>query len=358
MAELVTRALREPRSLIGLMPTDWDCLVRQARSAGLLGRLAVLAEDAGLLEAIDAGPRAHLESALVLAEAQRVSVVREVRHVRDALSGLGFDIVVLKGAAYVLSALPAARGRFFSDLDILVPRDSLAAVEANLMLHGWTSTHHVPYDQHYYRRWMHELPPMQHLIRKTVVDVHHAIVPTTARLKPSTAKLMASARAIHGWQGLKVPAPADMVLHSATHLFYNDDLSSGLRDLSDLDLLLRHFAAEPNFWECLLDRANELGLKRPLYYCLANALRVFATPIPESVISSVQAAAPNRPIAQLMQRLWSETLLPFHPSSATSWTPLCRSALYVRAHWLRMPPALLVYHLTRKALRAGQRSEE
>jgi hypothetical protein len=33
-----------------------------------------------------------------------------------------------------------------------------------------------------------------------------------------------------------------MVLHSATHLFYDGELNHGLRDLVDLDDLLRHFS--------------------------------------------------------------------------------------------------------------------
>jgi hypothetical protein len=66
----------------------------------------------------------------------------------------------------------------FSDVDVLVPRDRLADVEAALMLAGWASTNPSEYDQHYYRRWMHELPPLQHIRRQTVLDVHHAILPT------------------------------------------------------------------------------------------------------------------------------------------------------------------------------------
>ena len=57
------------------------------------------------------------------------------------------------------------------------------------MLGGWATTHHDPYDQRYYRRWMHELPPMLHIRRMTLLDVHHAIVPATADLKPSSEAL-------------------------------------------------------------------------------------------------------------------------------------------------------------------------
>ena len=43
--------------------------------------------------------------------------------------------------------------------------------------------------------------------------------------------------------GFAVLAPEDMVLHSATHLFNEGEFDRGLRDLNDLDLLLREFGA-------------------------------------------------------------------------------------------------------------------
>jgi hypothetical protein len=34
--------------------------------------------------------------------------------------------------------------------------------------------------------------------------------------------------------------------------------------------------------------------------------------------------------------------------------PLARRALYIRAHWLRMPPLMLARHLAIKAFRGGK----
>jgi hypothetical protein len=107
------------------------------------------------------------------------------------------------------------------------------------MLHGWSSAKTSAYDQRYYRRWMHELPPLKHNSRQTVLDVHHAILPTTARLKPDSRKLLAAATPIAGRPDLAVLSPVDMVLHSAAHLFCNEDVGNSLRDLVDLDCLLR-----------------------------------------------------------------------------------------------------------------------
>ncbi|HTJ96376.1 MAG TPA: nucleotidyltransferase family protein, partial [Rhodocyclaceae bacterium] len=305
-------------------------------------------------------PRAHLISALVVAEAQAGAVLREIEYVHQALHGAGLELTLLKGAAYLLAGLPASKGRLFSDMDILTPHEQLPHVEATLMLSGWANTHHDPYDQRYYREWMHELPPMLHIKRMTVIDVHHAIVPTTADLKPSSAKLLAAAQPVAGWPGVKVLAPVDMVLHSATHLFYNEEFSHGLRDMSDLDLLLRHFSQQNDFWNALLTRADELGLGRPLYYCLHYCTQLFATPIPVAIMQSAKNAAPSGYLARLMDDLWLHVLNSLHPSAETSGmhANIAQQILYIRAHWHKMPFGLLAYHLLMKSLRPKSKTEE
>lgn len=335
-------ALRDLHAVPSWSLAQWELLVRQARSAGLLPRIAVLLDDLGVLEQVAPAPRAHLVAARRVWEAHLEAVEREVAQIHKALAPVGTDIVLLKGAAYVYAALPAARGRVFSDIDILVPRAMLPQVEAALMLHGWATTHHEPYDQRYYREWMHELPPMRHVRRESVLDVHHAIVPLTARFKPDSAKLLAAAQPLPGREGLKVLAPADMVLHAAAHLFMNEELSHGLRDLADLDSLLRHFGARQDFWRELASRAEELDLVRPLGYALRHSRLILGTPAPAGVLGQA------RP---WMDPLFRRALQPPHPSASDAFTPLARWLLYVRAHWMRLPPALLVYHLAVKALR-------
>jgi hypothetical protein len=335
--------------LLQLGLPEWDLLIRQLRSANLLARIAAVLNKRALLDRVPAGPRAALIAAQIVATAQQDEVRREVAHVSEALHSLATPIVLLKGAAYLMAGLPAALGRTFTDVDVLVPRDRLAEVEAALMLGGWATMHDSEYDQAYYRRWMHELPPMQHIRRQTVLDVHHAILPGTARSKPESSKLFAAAQPIQGAPRLHVLAPADMVLHSMSHLFHNDDLSHGLRDLSDLDMLLRYFNGTGGFWEQLVERAKELDLLRPLYYGLHQVQRVFRTPVPAATLQRSRSFAPPWFLRTAMEWLWSSALRTPHPSTTGSLSALGSSALYVRAHWLRMPPGLLARHLLIKA---------
>jgi len=222
-------------------------------------------------------------------------------------------------------------------------------VEQSLLEHGWGPLGSSDYDDHYYRTWMHELPPLRHRDRGTVVDVHHTILPLTGRLLPDPALLLAEARPIPDGRFL-VLSPVDMVLHTAAHLFQDGDLSGGMRDLNDLDIMMRHFAVdEPGFWERLAPRAGQLHLQRPLYYAIRYATRLLRTPVPDDVFREVKRWAPPWMIRRVMDALAVRTLVP-ESRDGDSWLrTTAQLLLYIRSHWLRMPPALLTRHLMYKA---------
>lgn len=347
---LLVAALRDPSSLSAADAPAWELLVRQARRADLLPALAArLAKQPTV--AVPVAAQGHLDAATVLANAQRAEVLRELAHIRVALAPLGVEPVLLKGAAYVAAGLPPCEGRLFNDIDLMLPKPLLPQAEAQLMLQGWATTHHSAYDQRYYREWMHELPPLRHIHRQSVLDLHHAILPETARLRPDPAKLMAAAVPAARCAGFRVLAAADLVLHSASHLAHNDETTHMLRDLADIDLLLRNFAERPDFWPELLDRALELDLARPLHYILRQSQALFATPVPPQVLQrAARQGAPGPLLRPFMDGLWDRAVLAAHPSMTRWTTPLAVGALYVRAHWLRMPAGLLARHLTVKAL--------
>jgi len=345
---LILQAFLHPESLSALAPAQWDLLVRQARRANILGKLAVDLEARGGIGEILAAARPHLLSAAAIAHQQGRAVQWETRCIHEALAPTGVPVILLKGAAYVMSGLPTCHGRVFSDVDILVPKESITEVETALAINGWTGSDHSAYDQRYYRKWMHEIPPMHHRRRGTVIDVHHAILPETARIKVDTAALWQALVALPGYDNLYVLQPIDMVLHSATHLFHEGELHNGLRDLFDLDSLLRHFGQTAGFWAAIVPRARQLGLERPLYYALRYTRLLLETPIPQTVIDATPS--PSAPVRSIMDFCYSKALRPAHASCADSRTPLARLALYIRSHWLRMPLFLLAYHLTRKTL--------
>ncbi len=351
--DLLLTALQQPQRLLDLRPAQWDVLIRQARAADLLARIAAGAQVAGCWDAMAEQPRMHLASALQLAARQRTELRHEVREIERALQAAAVPAVLLKGAAYAMAGLTAAQGRMVSDVDILVPRDRLAQVESALMMAGWVTTLRDPYDQHYYRRWMHELPPLRHLRRGTVLDVHHALLPLTARHRPDSTLLLQASQALAGNENLRVLSAPDMVLHSAAHLFHEGELELGLRGLVDLEALLQEFSAQAGFWPELLRRAHALELQWPLFLALHyTAVLLRSTWAQEPLLQLRQSLRGRLSDGRLrrLDMLYLRALRPHHALAADRWTPLARWLLYLRAHALRMPPALLAPHLLRKLL--------
>lgn len=355
---LILQALRQPASVTTLSLKQWDILIRQGRRANLLARLTVELKRHNLLEQVPAAPRQHLQSALRMVERQDIALRWEITCLERELQEANTPFILLKGAAYVMAGLPAARGRTFSDVDIMVPKATIGRIESELMLHGWQGTHHSAYDQRYYRRWMHELPPMRHIRRGTSIDVHHAILPETARIKVNTPELIKSAIPLPGRLNVCILQPTDMVLHSATHLFHEGHFDNGLRDLFDLDSLLRHFGDTPGFWSSLAPRAEELGLSRPLFYALRYTTQLLHTPVPQSVLEAASRGKPSRYVLGLMDRCYEQAFRPHHSSCEMAAAPYARLALYVRSHWIRMPWPRLVAHLLRKALTPPKKPEK
>lgn len=344
--DLLLKVLVRPPTMLELTDAEWDALLPRARVGRLLGRLAAEAITRDLVDRLPLKTQHHFLAATAVAT-HHVRLVRwELNRIDRALADLAIPVLLLKGAAYVAAELPPATGRLVTDVDIMVPRSGLDTVQAALQDAGWQPTKRDPYLQHYYSTWMHELPPLRHRDRGTVVDVHHTILPLTARLKPDPRDLWAAARRLSTGRQ-HVLAPADMVLHSAAHLFSDGDLHRSLRDLVDIHDLLTLFGTDAAFWHKLVSRAAVLDLGRPLFYALRYSQRLLSTPIPQATMDGAVVHAPPRPVLSLMDLLVLRTLLP-EPTIGPEASDRAALALYMRSHWLRMPPWVLAPHLARQ----------
>jgi hypothetical protein len=340
----LARVLREPSQLDRLSPEEVSRLLDVANVARLLGWAVTQCRSAQVAK----GAPAWLQDRLRAADAQAGGYERSIRWEIDRLArafyGTDQRWILLKGAGYVAAGLSPGVGRRVADIDILVPRSDLTHVEGLLREHGWEFPALDPYDERYYREWMHELPPMVHRERKTIVDVHHAILPGTSRLHPASGRLFE--RAVKAGE-VYVLCPSHMVLHAAAHLFHDGEIAGAIRDLVDIDQLLRGFARDDSFWQDLLREARTLDLTRPAYYAISYARRWFGTPVPDDVVRELGSWAPPALVDRLMDALVRRSIA----SSAGRGSSFAVFALYVRSHWLRMPPWRLATHLMRKAVR-------
>jgi Uncharacterised nucleotidyltransferase len=330
-ARLLTRLLADPSYAIWLKPHHWDAVLSIARSERLDGTLAWRLEGV----AVPAAVSESLAQSRANAEASRTSALWEAEMARRALVPLGIPVVLLKGTAFAAAGLSAGQGRLIGDLDILVPRARLGEVEAALIGAGWEWVKDDPYDQSYYRDYMHELPPLIHRERDRIIDVHHTILPLTARITPDAAALMVNAQPLEN--GLLVLSPEDMIVHAVAHLFADGDLAGGLRNLWDIDRLVREFGEVPGFSARLLERAQRHQLPKSTARALRLAHHLFDTPI-----DADWAMEPRRGDIFYLGRLLARD------GWGRESRKLLRLAFYVRSHWIRMPPIQLARHLLTK----------
>lgn len=328
-AMLIVDALRNPAGTAMLDGDGWTALLAMARAEQLIGTLA--RRLSGLCVPIAVS--GILEEAGVNAEYQRRAALWEADCARRALADYAGKVVLMKGTAYVAAGLMASEGRHIGDLDIMVARDDLPAVEAALLAAGWEWVKDDAYDDTYYRDHMHELPPLIHKERDRMIDVHHTILPLTARPRPDAAAMLAGVAALEN--GLYIFAPADMVIHSAVHLFADGALDGGLRNLWDIHCLLTECADE-DFWSALHSRALHHQIWPAVHRAARLAHLLYRTQIPAAWLT--RNGADILYIRRLVARdNWGRRTRPF-----------TRLAFYIRSHWLRMPPLMLARHLSTK----------
>lgn len=322
---LLAGVLRDPASSAALDADGWTALLAIARAEQLMGSLAHRLNGLPLSDAV----ARILADARASAEQGRVAALWEAEMARRILAPLGCPVVLLKGTAFVAAGLAAGQGRSIGDLDILVPRAALADIEAALIAGGWEWVKPDPYDDQYYRRWMHELPPLIHRDRDRMIDVHHTILPLTARITPDPVAIIADSALLEN--GLRVPSVPDMLVHAAAHLFADGDLAGGMRNLWDVHRLIEEFGLDG-----VTARAAHHGLSVEMARAVRLSVALYATDVPDFDLKPT-----------MIDRLYLRRL-----TARDEWgravRSLTRLGFYIRSHLLRMPPLLLARHLWTK----------
>ncbi len=343
------QAIREPKDTQQWSLAEWERVVRLARRLRLLARLTDSLTKAGLIDFVPPQARRHLVSEERLSLWRTGALIWLLERVAGALQGVGYPLVLLKGGAYIGQDLPIAAGRLPSDVDILVPKAHIADAQSRLRDAGWMETALDEHDQRYYHEWSHEVPPMTHPLHGIELDLHHNIQPPVARMSVDADILLQRLKPSK-WPAWQVLDPIDQVLHSAVHLFQDSDLRDRLRDLVDLDGLVRHFnARSPTFWVDLHARAIALGLTEPLALACHFCHAWLQTPIPDDALSAIVTDGPHSFKRFWLLPLLTQALTPTEPNDTPSNTQgFVATLLLVRHHYGRMPLSLLVPHTWHK----------
>ena len=347
------QALRQPEICAGWSLTQWQEAVRQTRRLRLLARLAEAITDACLLDRVPEPAARLLQSEQLISSYRQRLVAWAANCTARTLADLSIPLVLLKGSAYQAQRLPISAGRLPSDLDILVPRYALAQALEALKSAGWEEPDLDDHDRRYYHEWSHEVPPMRHAAHPIELDLHHNILPPLGPVRVDMEALLTECQPSQ-WPGWSVLSPRDQVLHSAAHLFFDSEPLERVRDLVDLDGLLRHHAdADPSFWAALEDRAEGLDLVEPLLLCCHFCSLWLDTPIPAQMQSRLQSVGAWH---RVLRMLFRAVLAPADLDRPRPMRQRAAATVVLwRYHLRRMPLRLLLPHAWHKlrGTRAG-----
>lgn len=343
----LVKFLRNPSLDVGnFSPNDWEFFLHNARGADLLARINHNLKKYDRISSIPAKIKNHLDSAQRFHDSQARGIYWDIKKIHDVLAKENIPFILLKGSAYILGELNTGNGRMVSDIDILVRKESIELAEHLLIKNGWFPSNLNPYDQRYYRQWMHEIPPLKNLKRGTTLDIHHTILPPTAGYRINTELLWKNAVPIQKFSLAFRFSPCDLIIHSAAHLFHDGEMIHGLRDLCDIDSLIKEFSESPDFWEKITKRASDLNQEESLSLALILCKEIINSPIPNEKILKIGSIFKYNLTATIFYLAITSKIL----KRKRTYHKLAELFVYIRSHYLRMPLFLLIPHLIRKSL--------
>lgn len=320
---------------------DWTSLIHQARQQALLGSCYFLMQELNLYDKVPEKVQNHLLSGAIYAEKQKVTLHNELAKLELFFADAPYPCILLKGTAYRLAKLPFARGRVFSDIDLLVPHSDFPDALERLNQAGFIEFELSDYDRQYYLRWSHQHPPLIHFLRGSSVDLHHHIYPISSAENVLVSPLLKQSIRLPG-SAFSLPTAPQLFIHAAVHLFYQDESHKLTKDLWDLYQLYQS-TVQLHDQQSLVDAAIELNAGAALYYALDVLHWLFKIKLDDDSRAALYAFASDnqrRQIRWLLQRLLDNNSKSQH-LAAILWI--------LRGHLLKMGPLTLLYHSIAKS---------
>lgn len=341
-------ALLNGNDIRTISDSEWRDIIFASRSSGVLARLFHCLSDMNYVDTLPPQISRHFKAAMRHELLFHNQVKNEIENIRrGVLGGTSYNILLLKGAGYVFSDCCAARGRIFSDIDILVRKKDLNDFEQKLNLLGWVSETDN-YDDMYYRQWAHEIPPMVHINRKSVVDVHHNIVPIVSGRAPSASILWDELERVD--ESVGSLSTSAMFVHSAIHLFFKEEFHFGFRDLTDLMLLFRELNASESEIKRVKTLATKLEFELEVFLALRYLKKILNVEGVDDALKYFLNIEPHYLKLTFYDWMYSRVLVPQHKLTKKRFTNLASSLAFLRGHFLKMPLSILVKHIVVKGL--------
>ena len=330
-----------PNTMLELSMKDWQSVILILRSCQMLARLALKSNEHELTAKLPEYAQHHFKNALIIADKQKYQIEYEAQQLLPHINLSKTYAIFLKGAAYSLANNLASSGRTYGDIDLLVKKSEIDSTERQLNFWGWLPTDKDEYDDKYYREWTHEIPPLQHGSRGTVLDLHHNFIPPISGKAPVASEFVAHSVKLDN--GFYVLSPQAMTLHSAIHLFFNEEFNNGFRDIFDLHCLFTEYNSE-KFWQNIISLAKKTEFTRELYLASRYCIKFYNTDIPSFAYLELSNMYSSKIQNSYWDWMFLNVLLPHHPKVSAPSQPFAIFMALVRGHTLKMPLKILLKH--------------
>ena len=283
-------------------PLDWELLLRAAEAQGVEPLLCWhLSESAA--EAVPGALRERLKARFALHARSNLLLAGELTRILGRLEAAGIPALAYKGPVLAQMLYGNLALREFSDLDILLGREDVAAAQAALLESGYRpATELSPQQQ---AAWLRSNCELGLVSRDGAIllELHWRIAPRYFSAEPAVSDLLARAQPVPvGGALLRTLGAEDLLLalslHAAKHAW------RGLGWLCDIGELLRAYPGLD--WTAVEGRAQKLGLRRLLDLPLHLANQALGAPLPAEARARVAA---DMEVAAMAREILARPLL-------------------------------------------------
>ena len=300
---------------------DWAEVFELAETQGVFPLLASRLET--LIQSLDREVRTAIRQRFARHVRRSLVMTSELVRILQRLSSIKIEAIPFKGPALAVSLYGDVALREYSDLDVLVKRERVAAAAAALRDAGYSQVY--PVKAEYQERFLdsnYELAFCSPV--GILIELHWEIAPRHFSMALPARELWASLGTVVVG-GMQAPALSaenlllSLSVHGAHHLWrklaWMLDIHQLLATAPDIDL------------SRVLRRARGAGIERIVLLALALVQSVFRTTLPANV---QQAIAQDRAVAALTAEVRRELL--FH-DEGTSDVQFHSFLLRVRERW-------------------------
>jgi len=272
---------------------DWKGVLRAATDLGVAPLVYSTVKSAASPASVPTDVIEPLARSYYQQAAQNGRLYGELRKVLTAAAQAAIPVIVLKGAAIAERVYGNIALRPMRDLDLLVRREDLEAM--NRLLHGLNYVHDESYrPAAWYREHHHHLAPYRRPGGYATLEVHHHIVPSTAPVRIPIEDLWRRAqRASIASTPTLVLAPADLVLHFCIELSCVDCFVGKLRTLCDIAATIECHG-DAFDWNLFLEQSADYNAERFVYYSLWLARRLVDADVPAEILQRLERSIPRR----------------------------------------------------------------